>query len=63
MTKKHFRVDVVSEDYFCGATMEFDAFSAIITDKFTLLVDGIKFTNRAAAPHAGFDNLQEGWVN
>jgi len=55
---KHYRVYVVADDNFCCGLIEFDAFAAVLTDEFTLIVDGITFKSSD-----GFRDLQEGWIN
>jgi hypothetical protein len=57
MTKKHWRVYVVSDDQCCGL-VQFDAYTALLADEFSLIVDGITFKS-----YKGFRDLQEGWIN
>jgi hypothetical protein len=58
MTKKHYRVYVVADDPHCCGLMQFDAYTALLADEFSLIVDGITFKSSD-----GFHDLQEGWIN
>ena len=55
---KKWRVYVAYDDLNCTGRLEFEAHSAILVDKRTLLVDGKRFMISEV-----FFDLQEGWVN
>jgi len=55
---KHWRVYVIADDPYCMGHLQFDAHTAILVDKYTLLIDGKKFKSSE-----GFHTLEEGWIN